>query len=199
MTRRLVLDTNILVSALLFQNGHLAWLRRSWQSRRISPLFCRATTDGLLRVLAYPKFRLDRNDITALLGDLLPYGGCRKSPSPQRRVPQKPLAPAGRGVGVRGEAGKPLFRRRPARACAATEPGRLPIATPSDAATVDQPTPTPEAPRCRDPHDQVFVDLLVATGADALVTGDGDLLAIAAQSVLPILTPAQLRETLSGE
>jgi len=71
--RRLVLDTNVLVSALLFQNGHLAWLRRSWQSRRISPLLCRTTTDELLRVLAYPKFRLDRNEITALLGDLLPY------------------------------------------------------------------------------------------------------------------------------
>ena len=125
VTLRLVLDTNVLVSALLFQNGHLAWLRRSWQARRISPLLCRATTDELLRVLAYPKFRLDRNDITALLGDLLPY-----------------------------------------------------------AETVDQPTPIPEAHRCRDPDDQVFVDLLVATGADALVTGDGDLLAIAAQSDL---------------
>ena len=67
------------------------------------------------------------------------------------------------------------------------------------AETIDQPTPAPETPRCRDPDDQVFLDLLVATGADALVTGDGDLLAIAAQSHLPILTPAQLRETLSRE
>jgi putative PIN family toxin of toxin-antitoxin system len=138
--RRLVLDSNILVSALLFQNDHLAWLRRSWQSRQIAPLLRRATTDELIRVLAYPKFRLDRNDITALLGDLLPY-----------------------------------------------------------AETVDQPIPTPEAPRCRDPDDQVFGDLLVATGADALVTGDGDLLALAAQSDLPILTPVRLRKTLSGE
>ena len=91
-------------------------------------------------MLAYPKFRLDRNEVTALLGDLLPY-----------------------------------------------------------AETVDQLKPAPEAPRCRDPDDQVFVDLLVSTGADALVTGDGDLLAIAAQSDLPILTPVQLRENLSGE
>jgi hypothetical protein len=37
-----------------------------------------------LRVLAFPKFRLDRSEITALLGDLLPYEGCRESPSPQR-------------------------------------------------------------------------------------------------------------------
>jgi predicted nucleic acid-binding protein len=65
--------------------------------------------------------------------------------------------------------------------------------------TVGQPKPAPAAPRCRDPDDQVFVDLLIATGADALVTGDGDLLAIATQSNLPILTPAQLREILSGE
>lgn len=64
---------------------------------------------------------------------------------------------------------------------------------------MDQPTPAPGAARCRDRDDQVFVDLLIATGADALVTGDGNLLAIATQSDLPILTPAQLRETLSGE
>jgi predicted nucleic acid-binding protein len=76
---------------------------------------------------------------------------------------------------------------------------RRALGIPSYAETVDQPTPIPEAPRCRNPDDQVFVDLLVSTGADALVTGDGDLLAIAAQSILPILTPAQLRETLRGE
>ena len=49
---------------------------------------------------------------------------------PLVRVSQKPLAPEGRGVGVRGEAGKLLFCRRPARACAATESRRLPFATP---------------------------------------------------------------------
>lgn len=65
--------------------------------------------------------------------------------------------------------------------------------------TVGQPKPAPAAPRCRDPEDQVFVDLLVTTGANALVTGDGDLLAIAALSDLRILTALQLRETLSGE
>ena len=34
-------------------------------------------------------------------------------------------------------------------------------------------------PRCRDPFDQPFVDLFVAGQADFLVTGDGDLLALA--------------------
>ena len=29
---RMVLDTNVLVSALLFEGGRLAWIRQSWQS-----------------------------------------------------------------------------------------------------------------------------------------------------------------------
>ena len=29
---RVVLDTNVLVSALLFENGRLAWIRHSWQN-----------------------------------------------------------------------------------------------------------------------------------------------------------------------
>ena len=30
---RLVLDTNVLLSALLFSSGTLTWLRRAWQRR----------------------------------------------------------------------------------------------------------------------------------------------------------------------
>ncbi len=68
---RVVLDTNVLVSALLF-GGRLSWLREAWHGGRVRPVLCRATASELLRVLAYPKFRLTELEINALLADLLP-------------------------------------------------------------------------------------------------------------------------------
>jgi len=68
---RVVLDTNVLVSALLFR-GRLSWLREAWHRQQIRPLLCRPTARELLRVLAYPKFRLTKLEINALLADLLP-------------------------------------------------------------------------------------------------------------------------------
>jgi putative PIN family toxin of toxin-antitoxin system len=70
---RVVLDTNCLVSALLFKNGRLAELRSAWQTERFIPLACRETVTELVRVLGYPKFRLDKDDVEALLGDFLPW------------------------------------------------------------------------------------------------------------------------------
>ena len=55
---RVVLDTNVLLSALLFYQGSVAWLRHAWQSEAIRPLASRDTTEELIRVLAYPKFKL---------------------------------------------------------------------------------------------------------------------------------------------
>ena len=54
---RVVLDTNVLVSALLFEGGRLAWIRQSWQSWQsgsITPVLAKPTARELLRVLAYP-------------------------------------------------------------------------------------------------------------------------------------------------
>ena len=73
MTPRVVLDTNVVVSALLFDRGRVAWLRESWRAGRFQPLVSEATTQELIRVLAYPKFALNRQDIEALLADFLPY------------------------------------------------------------------------------------------------------------------------------
>ena len=70
---RLVLDTNVVLSALLFSTGALAWLRRAWQSQTILPLASRQTTMELIQVLAYPKFRLTDVEREDLLGDFLPY------------------------------------------------------------------------------------------------------------------------------
>jgi predicted nucleic acid-binding protein len=64
---RVMLDTNVLVSALLFENGRLAWIRHSWQNGRITPVMSEPTTAELLRVLTYPKFRLSSEQIEALI------------------------------------------------------------------------------------------------------------------------------------
>ena len=70
---RVVLDTNCLVSALLFKRGRLAALRRAWQNGLFRPLVCRETAAELIRVLAYPKFRLSKADLEALLAEFLPF------------------------------------------------------------------------------------------------------------------------------
>lgn len=70
---RVVLDTNCLVSALIFSRGNFAWLREAWQTRRFVALVSHDTASELLRVLAYPKFKLTRDEREALLADFLPY------------------------------------------------------------------------------------------------------------------------------
>ena len=73
MTFRVVLDTNVVVSSLLFTAGRLSWIRQAWGRREFLPLVSSATSRELIRVLAYPKFRLDPADIEALLADYLPF------------------------------------------------------------------------------------------------------------------------------
>lgn len=70
---RPVLDTNVLVSSLLFHTGQVSWLRGAWRQGRIRPLASRETTAELIRVLAYPKFALSADDQRELLDDYLPY------------------------------------------------------------------------------------------------------------------------------
>ncbi|MCP9917509.1 putative toxin-antitoxin system toxin component, PIN family [Cyanobium sp. ATX 6F1] len=70
---RVVLDTNVLVSALLFQQGRLGWMRQAWQSAVLVPVVSKTTTAELLRVLTYPKFRLAEVDRQLLLEDVLPF------------------------------------------------------------------------------------------------------------------------------
>ena len=60
---------------------------------------------------------------------------------------------------------------------------------------VDVPDETP-APECRDPSDVPFLQLAAAARADALVTGDKDLLALAPVFAIPILTPAEAHALL---
>lgn len=131
MTLRVVFDTNVVVSALRFQAGHLAWLRAHWASRVVRVLGSRATVDEVIAVLAYPKFELTPADVTALLAEFVPY--------------------------VEVVAVKHF----------------------------------PDAPKCRDADDQKFIDLALGGGADVLVTGDKDLLALGATAPFSVESPAQ--------
>jgi putative PIN family toxin of toxin-antitoxin system len=130
---RVVLDTNVVLSALVFGGGAAGQVRRTWQQGAILPLASTATVQELVRVLAYPKFRLSQPDQDELLADYLPY----------------------------------------------TE-------------TVRIPQPPPKVPACRDVLDEPFMHLSVVGKAQVLVSGDRDLLAIAAEferaSGCPILT-----------
>jgi putative PIN family toxin of toxin-antitoxin system len=135
---RWVLDTNVVLSALVHPGGITGRLRLAWQKGLYMPLASRATATELIRVLAYPKFKLTPDQQHDLLADYLPW----------------------------------------------TE-------------TVRMPARLPETPACRDPDDLPFLQLAVASGADALVTGDADLLVLAAKSRIPTLTPAQAIGLLS--
>ncbi len=70
---RLVLDTNTLVSALLF-SGTASRLVPLWQSRQVIALVSKSILEEYLRVLAYPKFGLGADEITATIQEeLLPF------------------------------------------------------------------------------------------------------------------------------
>ena len=116
-----VLDTNVVLSALVFGGGTAGQLRRAWQSGHVLPLACTLSIQELLRVLAYPKFRLSAAEQQELLGDYLPF-----------------------------------------------------------VETVRIPAPPPAVPVCRDPMDMPFLQLALAGRAAVLVSGDLDLLALAA-------------------
>ncbi len=136
---RAVCDTNVVVSALLFAKGRLGWLREAWREGVVVPLLSQATVAELMRVLAYPKFKLSHSDIEELLSDYLPYGE-----------------------------------------------------------VVEVNAVTEDLPSCRDADDQIFVELAFAGKADMLITGDADLLAMAASCPFSILPPTEVGRTLSG-
>ena len=72
-TPRVVLDTNCIVSALLFSKGSAGWLRDAWMHQRFIPLVSHDTASELIKVLSYPKFQLAKNEQEIILADFLPY------------------------------------------------------------------------------------------------------------------------------
>jgi putative PIN family toxin of toxin-antitoxin system len=78
---RVVLDTNVILSALLF-GGRLEGLHRAWRAGRLRLVLSRETADELLRVMAYPKFRLTHTEITFLFDtELLPFADVVELPA----------------------------------------------------------------------------------------------------------------------
>jgi putative PIN family toxin of toxin-antitoxin system len=71
--RRVVLDTNVLVSALLF-TGELSKMVDLWHRGEVVPLISRETFDELRKVLGYPKFSLAPEEIQSIIeSEILPY------------------------------------------------------------------------------------------------------------------------------
>ncbi|MBD9355223.1 putative toxin-antitoxin system toxin component, PIN family [Methylomonas albis] len=135
---RVVIDTNLVLSALVFAQGRVTPLRRAWQNQQIQPLLSKTTAAELIRVLQYPKFKLSADDQQELLADYLPYCQIMNPPWP-------PFFKGGDFAGIA----------------------------------------------------QVYSDLATAGEAQALITGDQDLLCLAAGFTCPILTAEQFLQTLN--
>ncbi len=84
---RVVIDTNLVLSALVFAKGRLTPLRQTWQEQRIQPLVSRVTAAELIRVLAYPKFKLSAEEQQELLADYLPCCKTVRIPEPPPKTP----------------------------------------------------------------------------------------------------------------
>ena len=139
MSYRIVLDTNCIISALIFSRGKIAWLRNSWQAGVFIPLVNKDTATELLNVLTYPKFKLTNKDLSLLLADFLPY-----------------------------------------------------------VETVTSVDVSLNVPVIRDKADQMFISLAVVANADALVTGDNDLLVIKDSfKTLPIMSLSEFEQWLN--
>ena len=78
---KVVIDTNIIVSALIF-GGKVSRLRLAWQDDLFIPLVSKATTTELIRVLAYPKFKLTPTEQEDLISDYILF--CEAVTMPDR-------------------------------------------------------------------------------------------------------------------
>ena len=136
---RVVLDNNVVLSALVFPSGRLAWLSQAWQSSELTLIASWETIAELRRVLGYRKFGLSLSRQIGAMRQYQPW---------------------------------------------------------CEMVVVGEP---PDVPECRDPRDRMFLELAVAGQADALVTGDGDLLELAPVFSIPIITPAELRARLERD
>ena len=84
---RVVLDTNVVLSALIFPQGRVAPFRRAWHNRLCRPLVSKVTAAELMRTLTYPKFKLDIAEQRELLADYLPYCATIRLPIRPPRTP----------------------------------------------------------------------------------------------------------------
>jgi len=61
------------------------------------------------------------------------------------------------------------------------------------AEAIKKPRTRARLPQCRDPYDEKFIRLAYAAGADAIISEDDDLLTLALESRIPILSPVAFR------
>lgn len=70
---KVVLDTNILISALIF-TGMLSKIVNLWKDGSIVPVLTKETFNEFREVLNYPKFSLTKAEISAIIRqEILPY------------------------------------------------------------------------------------------------------------------------------
>lgn len=70
---RVVLDTNVVISALLF-TGRLSRIVELWREGKITPIISKETFHELRRVLEYPKFTLSTAEIRSIIEhEVLPF------------------------------------------------------------------------------------------------------------------------------
>ena len=129
---RVVLDTNVLVSATLIRGGNEDRVLRAWQRGAYDLVLSPAILEEVGRVLTYPKLRKRRWLSDAQVAELL-----------ELLATQSLLTPG-----------------------------------------------TTAIKRSRDPEDDKFLTAGLESGAQYLVTGDKDLLALQAHGGLRIVTPA---------
>jgi uncharacterized protein len=84
---RVVVDTNVVLSALVFPKGRLAPMRQAWQDGRCQPLVSRDTAAELIRALTYPKFKLSTDEQRELLADYLPCCTSVRLPAKPPKTP----------------------------------------------------------------------------------------------------------------
>jgi len=71
--KRVVLDTNVLVFALLFK-GALSRFVELWRTGKIIPIISKETFEELTTVLRYPKISLSKEEIRSVIEhEILPY------------------------------------------------------------------------------------------------------------------------------
>ena len=87
---RVVLDTNVLISSILFK-GDLAGIVDLWKMGKIVPVVSRETFDEFRIVLEYPKFKLTRDEIKSIIEkEVLPFFEIAETPAKVSRVCKDP-------------------------------------------------------------------------------------------------------------
>ena len=70
---RVVFDTNVVLSAVLFRSGRLSPLRLAWQAGVCVPVVHKESLQEFANVLSYPKFKLSPAERADALSMYLPF------------------------------------------------------------------------------------------------------------------------------